>query len=87
MEAVNVIFERELHFLYTRMCHIYYVTTYVQANYPIIELCRCIENFSQLNFMHLFKTVSYSGLSVYVRTYVDMCMLICIYILVYSKTC
>ena len=80
-------FLKESYFSCTHICVTYYVTTYVQANYPIIELCRCIEDFLQLNFMHLFKTVSYSGLYVYVRTYVDICMLIRIYILVYSKTC
>ena len=39
MEAVYVIFERELLSLYIRtyVSHIY-VTTYVQAKYPVIEL-------------------------------------------------
>ena len=76
-------FLKESYFSCTYVCVTYYVTTYVQANYPIIELRRCIENFSQLNFMHLFKTVSYSGLYLhtYTRRYAHM------YILVYSETC
>ena len=65
-------FLKESYFSCTYVCVTYYVTTYVQANYPIIELRRCIENVSQLNFMHLFKTVSYSGLYLYIRTHVDM---------------
>ena len=78
-------FLKESYFSCTYVCVTYYVTTYVQANYPIIELCRCIENCSQLNFINLFKTASYSGL--YLHTYIYICRYAHMYVLVYSETC